>query len=216
MTKAEMNYKRDYGHKDSEELALNYTRDSMKEELDGVLEKASPDTFTADEQEYIDGRDQCRNHTLNIRFNDTEWEHICKQADLLKMRKSSYVRDCTKAHYVLMIDQDDMKNIVGAVRGLAANVNQVARRVNGTGRAYSEDITTMKASVNEIWQLLNYIQSGVQCATALNTSWTGIRPEVMHLSSLLCARQNLSEQPNNSELSDSDSGQDEAPPKHST
>ena len=115
-----------------------------------------------------------------------------------------------------MIDQDDMKNIVGAVRGLAANVNQVARRVNGTGRAYSEDITTMKASVNEIWQLLNYIQSGVQCATALNTSWTGIRPEVMHLSSLLCVRQNQSEQPNNSELSDNGLEQDEALPKHST
>ena len=132
------------------------------------------------------------------------------------MRKSSYVRDCTKAHYVLMIDQDDMKNIIGAVRGLAANVNQIARRVNGTGRAYSEDITMMKASVNEIWQLLNYIQSGVQCATALNTSWTGIRPEVMHLSSLLCARQNQPEQSNNSELCDSVSVQDEAPPKHST
>ena len=216
MTKAEMNYRRDYGHKDSEELVLNYTRDSMKEELDGVLEKASPDTFTADEQEYINGRDQCRNHTLNIRFNDTEWVHICKQADLLKMRKSSYVRDCTKAHYVLMIDQDDMKNIISAVRGLAVNVNQVARRVNGTGRAYSEDIAMMKASVNEIWQLLNYIQSGVQCATALNTSWTEIRPEVMHLSSLLCARQNPSEQPNNSELSDNGLEQDEASPKHST
>lgn len=216
MTKAEKNYKRDYGHKDSEELALNYTRDGMKEELDGVLEKVSTDNLTADEQEYINGHDQCRNHTLNIRFNDTEWEHICKQADLLKMRKSSYVRDCTKAHYVLMIDQDDMKNIISAVRGLAANVNQVARRVNGTGCAYSEDITMMKASVNEIWQLLNYIQSGVQCATALNTSWMGIRPEVMLLSSLLCARQNQSEQPNNSELYDSVSEQDEAPPKHST
>ena len=59
----------------------------MKEELDGVLEKVTLDNLTADEQEYIDGRDQCRNHTLNIRFNDTEWEHICKQADLLKMRK---------------------------------------------------------------------------------------------------------------------------------
>lgn len=216
MTKAEKNYKRDYGHKDSTELALNYTRDGMCEELDRVLEKVAPDELTAYEQEYLDGRNQCRNHTLNIRFNDTEWEHICRQAEFLHVKKSSYVRECAKAHYVLMIDQDDMKNIVGAVRGLAANVNQVARRVNGTGRAYSEDITTMKASVNEIWQLLNYIQSGVQCATALNTSWTGIRPEVMHLSSLLCARQNQSEQPSNSEPSESVSEQDEAPPKHST
>lgn len=216
MTKAEMNYKRDYGHKDSEELALNYTRDSIKEELDGVLEKVTLDNLTADEQEYIDGRDQCRNHTLNIRFNDTEWEHICKQAELLHLKKSSYVRECAKAHYVLMMDQGDMNGIIGAVRALSTNVNQIARRANKTGRVYEEDITTTKESVNAIWQLLSYIQSATQCADHLNTSWTGIRPEVIRLSNLLCARQNPSEQPNNSELSDSVSEQGVVPPKPST
>jgi hypothetical protein len=216
MTKAEMNYKRDYGHKDSEELALNYTRDSIKEELDGVLEKVTLDNLTADEQEYIDGRDQCRNHTLNIRFNDTEWEHICKQAELLHLKKSSYVRECAKAHYVLMMDQGDMNGIIGAVRALSTNVNQIARRANKTGRVYEEDITTTKESVNAIWQLLSYIQSATQCAEALNTSWTGIRPEVIRLSSLLCARQNPSEQPNSSEPSESVSEVVEAPLKPST
>ena len=195
---------------------MNYTRDGMREELDGVLEKVSPDELTADEQEYLDGRGQCRNHTLNIRFNDTEWEHICRQAELLHVKKSSYVRECAKAHYVLMMDQGDMNGIVGAVRGLSANVNQVARRVNSTGRVYSEDITTMKESVNAIWQLLSYIQSATQCAEALNTSWTGIRPEVIRLSSLLCARQSQSEQQNNSEPSDSVSEVVEVPPKPST
>ena len=216
MTKAEKNYKRDYGHKDSTELALNYTRDGMREELDGVLEKVSPDELTADEQEYLNGRDQCRNHTLNIRFNDTEWEHICRQAELLHVKKSSYVRECAKAHYVLMMDQGDMNGIIGAVRALSTNVNQVARRVNGTGRAYSEDITTMKESVNAIWQLLSYIRSVTQCANHLNTSWTGIRPEVIRLSSLLCARQNTSEQPQSSEPSESVSEVVEAPQKPST
>lgn len=216
MTKAEMNYKRDYGHKDSEELALNYTRDSIKEELDGVLEKVTLDNLTADEQEYINGRDQCRNHTLNIRFNDTEWEHICKQAKLLHLKKSSYVRECAKAHYVLMMDQGDMNGIIGAVRALSTNVNQIARRANKTGRVYEEDITTTKESVNAIWQLLSYIQSATQCAEALNTSWTGIRPEVIRLSSLLCARQNPSEQPNSSEPSESVSEVVEAPLKPST
>ena len=216
MTKAEKNYKRDYGHKDSEELALNYTRDGMKEELDGVLAEVSPDDLSEDEKAYLDGRNQCRNHTLNIRFNDTEWEHICRQAELLHVKKSSYVRECAKAHYVLMMDQGDMNGIIGAVRGLSANVNQIARRVNSTGRAYAEDITTMKESVNAIWQLLNYIRSATQCAEALNTSWTGIRPEIIRLSSLLCARQNPSELPNNSEPSVTASEQDEAPPKHST
>jgi hypothetical protein len=216
MTKAEKNYKRDYGHKDNEELALNYTRDGMREELDGVLSNVAPDELTADEQEYLDGRDQCRNHTLNIRFNDTEWEHICGQADLLKMKKSSYVRECAKAHYILMIDQGDMNGIIQAIRALSNNVNQIARRTNSTGRIYSQDISITKECVNEIWQLLNYIQSAVQCAEALNTSWTGIRPEIIRLSSLLCARQNPSEQPSNSEPSESVSEQDEVPPKHST
>lgn len=216
MTKAEKNYKRDYGHKDSEELALNYTRDGMREELDKALSEVSPNDLTADEQEYLNGRDQCRNHTLNIRFNDTEWEHICKQAELLHLKKSSYVRECAKAHYVLMMDQGDMNGIIGAVRGLSSNVNQIARRANKTGRVYEEDINITKESVNAIWQLLSYIQSATQCADHLNTSWTGIRPEIIRLSSLLCARQNPSEQPQSSEPSASVSEVVEAPPKHST
>ena len=216
MTKPEKNYKRDHGHKDSEELALNYTLDGMREELDKALSGVASDELTADEKEYLDGRDQCRNHTLNIRFNDTEWEHICKQAELLHVKKSSYVRECAKAHYVLMMDQSDMNGIIGAVRALSANVNQIARRANQTGRIYDDDITMTKESVNAIWQLLNYIQSATQCAEALNTSWTGIRPEVIHLSSLLCARQTPSEQPSNSEPSENVSEQEEAPPKHST
>lgn len=216
MTKAEKNYKRDYGHKDSEELALNFTCDGMKEELDKALSEVNPDDLTADEQEYLDGRNQCRNHTLNIRFNDTEWEHICRQAELLHVKKSSYVRECTKAHYVLMLDQDDMDGIIKAVRALSTNVNQIARRTNSTGRIYNEDIKMTKESVNEVWRLLNYIQSAVHCAEALNTSWTGIRPEIIRLSSLLYARQTPSEQPSNSEPSVNVSEQGEVLPKHST
>ena len=71
MTKSEKNYKRDYGHKDSEELALNYTRDGMREELDKALSEVND--LSEGEKEYLEGRHQCRDHTLNIRFNDTEW-----------------------------------------------------------------------------------------------------------------------------------------------
>lgn len=37
MKKAEKNYKRDYSHKDNDELVLNYTRDGLCEEINGVL-----------------------------------------------------------------------------------------------------------------------------------------------------------------------------------
>lgn len=67
----------------------NYSRDSLKEELDNVLENVNFDDLTEDEKVYLNGRNQRKNHTLNIRFNDTEWEQICKQADLTAKRKSS-------------------------------------------------------------------------------------------------------------------------------
>lgn len=216
MTIAEKNYKRDYGHKDSAELALNYTRDGMKEDLDKALSEVSPDDLSEDEKEYLDGRKQCRNHTLNIRFNDTEWERISKQADALNMKKSSYVRDCTKAHYVLMIDKDDMNELLKQIRGIATNVNQIAYRVNSTGNIYGNDITDMKERLDDIWQLLQSIQSGAQLAQLSDTSLTAIRPEIIHLFSLLCARENLTEQPSSSEMSESVSVQDEVPPLHST
>ena len=160
MTKAEKNYKRDYSHKNEEELALNYSRDSLKEELDNVLETVNPDDLSESEKAYLNGRKQRKNHTLNIRFNDTEWEQICRQAELLRMKKSSYVREYVKASYFLMINQEDMNSTVGAIRGLSANVNQIAIRTN-SGKIYDENIADMKAKLEEIWQLLNYIRSGV-------------------------------------------------------
>ena len=216
MTKAEKNYKRDYGHKDEEELALNYSRDNLKEELDNVLETVNPDDLSESEKAYLNGKNQRKNHTLNIRFNDIEWEQICKQAELLKMKKSGYVRECAKAIHLLMISQDDMDSIVGAIRGLSANVNQVALRANKNGKIYDEDIAEMKARLEEIWQLLNCIRSGVRCVNRLNTLLTKIRPEIIRLSELLCVRQNQSEQQSNFEPSENVSEVDEAPPKPNT
>ena len=86
MTKAEKNYRRDYGHKSNEELALNYSRDSLKEELYNMLETVNPDDLSESEKAYLNGRKQRKNHTLNIRFNDTEWEQIYRLAELLKMK----------------------------------------------------------------------------------------------------------------------------------
>ena len=198
MKKAKKNYRRDYGRKDSKELALNYSRDSLKEELNNVLETVNPDDLSESEKAYLNGKNQRKTHTLNIRFNSTEWEQICKQAEMLKMKKSGYVRECAKASHFLMIDQNDMNGIIGAIRGLSANVNQIALRANNNGKIYDEDIANMKIKLEEIWKLLNYIRSGVRCVNRLNTLLTEIRPEIIHLSELLCVRQNQSEHLENS------------------
>ena len=84
-----------------------------------------------------------------------------------------------------MIDQNDMEGIIGAIRGLSANVNQVAFRANKSNKIYDEDIAEMKAKLEEIWQLLNCIRPGVRCVNRLSISLMGIRPEIIHLSKLI-------------------------------
>lgn len=195
---------------------MNYSRDSLKEELDNALKTINPDDLTEDEKAYLNGRNQRKNHTLNIRFNNTEWKQICRLAELLRIKKSGYVRECAKASHFLMIDQNDMDNVVGAIRGLSANVNQVALRANKSGKIYDEDIAEMKAKLEEIWQLLNCIRSGVRCVNRLNTLLTKIRPEIIRLSELLCVRQSQAEQQSNSKLSKSNLEVGEVPPKPST
>ena len=85
-----------------------------------------------------------------------------------------------------MISQDDMDGIVRAIRGLSENVNQIAIRTN-SGKIYDEDIAEMKAKLEEIWQLLNCIRSGVP-----HESFEYIVDEnkTIRLSGLLCVRQN--------------------------
>ena len=114
-----------------------------------------------------------------------------------------------------MIDQNDMEGIIGAIRGLSANVNQIAIRTNN-GKIYDEDIAEIKAKLEEIWQLLNCIRLGVRCVNRLSTSLMGIRPEIIRLSELLCVRQNQAEQQSNFEPLESSLEKDEVPPKHST
>ena len=132
------------------------------------------------------------------------------------MKKLSYVGECTKASHFLMIDKDDMDSIIGAIKWFLANLNQIALRANKSEKIYDEDIAEMKAKLEEIWQLLNCIRSGVQCVNHLNTLLTKIRPEIIRLSELLCVRQNQSEQQSNFEPSENVSEVDEAPPKPNT
>ena len=86
-----------------------------------------------------------------------------------------------------MIDQSDMDGIIEAIGGLSANVNQIALRANKSEKIYDEDIAEMKAKLEEIWQLLNCIRSGVP-----HESFEYIVDEnkTIRLSGLLCVRQN--------------------------
>ena len=47
--------------------------------------------------------------------------------------------------------------LVSLLRYTSNNINQIAKRVNSTGRIYSEDLSGIKASMESLWAAANSI-----------------------------------------------------------
>ena len=147
-------------------------------------------------------KDNRRNHTLNIRFNDTEWEQLEKAVHENDYKsKAEYVRACLKARMDVSLDRTDLVKATHSIQTVSSNINQIALRVNQTHRIFADDIEQLKKGVNEIWQSLISIQSNVRLVKDYNTSLMELKPETATLWSLLVARQNQKKQSNNSDKS---------------
>lgn len=60
--------------------------------------------------------------------------------------------------YIIKVDYTEQKKLAAAVSHAAANINQVCRRINQTGRFYAADIAELKVRQEEIWSLLKESQ----------------------------------------------------------
>lgn len=98
-----------------------------------------------------------RKRDIMIRFRVTEAEQ-----DLIfeKMRQygtnnlAAYLRKIAIDGYVIAVDNSDLKSIAAECQKIGVNINQIARRVNGTTRIYEQDFEEMKGGMDEIWRLL--------------------------------------------------------------
>ena len=51
----------------------------------------------------------------------------------------------------------ELKELVSLLRYTSNNINQIAKRVNSTGRTYSEDLAGIKDSMESLWTAANNI-----------------------------------------------------------
>lgn len=63
----------------------------------------------------------------------------------------AYLRKMAVDGYVVRVDMTDVKELAGLLRNCANNLNQIARRVNGTGNLYEEDVADLKVRYGELW-----------------------------------------------------------------
>ena len=70
---------------------------------------------------------------------------------------SAYLRKMAIDGHIIKLDLPELKETRSLLRHTSDNFNQIARRVNATGRIYDDDISDMKKSLDRTWDSFNQI-----------------------------------------------------------
>jgi hypothetical protein len=118
-----------------------------------------------------------RNTIVKFRLNKDESEVLEKKFRNSGYKsKSEFIRMMIFQGLIIKVDDKTAKDYDRNLVGISNNINQIARRVNSTGKIYAEDIEEIQNGVKEIWQQLKYFQSVLQKAKPLPISPTPQRP----------------------------------------
>lgn len=55
--------------------------------------------------------------------------------------------------FIIVLDMQTVKEHTAQLQKLGVNVNQIAKRINDTGRIYASDMDEMKRVMEDVWRL---------------------------------------------------------------
>jgi len=70
---------------------------------------------------------------------------------------AAYLRKMAIDGYVVKLELPELRDLVSQLRRTSNNFNQIARRVNSTGRIFAEDIAEMKDNIERVWEAENRV-----------------------------------------------------------
>lgn len=75
-----------------------------------------------------------------------------KMAELGTENLSAYLRKMAIDGRILKLDLPELRELLSLMRRYSGNLNQIAKRVNSTGRVYSADLEDIQSSQAALWQ----------------------------------------------------------------
>lgn len=103
-----------------------------------------------------------RNLYLKVRVSQAEMDAIRKKFQNSGMSSlSGFVRAMIFENYIVHMDENELHKIFKLATNIANNINQIAVRVNSTGKVYEDNLKEIKDGVNKLWQPLNFLQGKV-------------------------------------------------------
>ncbi len=100
------------------------------------------------------------NRSIIIRFRATpdEQEKIRERMEQLGTdNMSAFLRKMAIDGYIVKLELPELKEMLTLLRRSSSNINQIAKRVNETGRLYREDMEEILQNQERLWQAANEI-----------------------------------------------------------
>lgn len=97
-----------------------------------------------------------RKRNIQMKFWVTEEEKklINQKMKLLPTRRyGKYLRKMAIDGYIIYTDTTDIKEMNQILGAISRNINQIAKRINGGGSMYQEDMEEIKERMDEVWRL---------------------------------------------------------------
>lgn len=70
---------------------------------------------------------------------------------------SAFIRKMALDGRIVLLDMAELKTLVSLMRRTSANVNQIAKRVNSTGRIYENDLAEIQHRLGDVWLALDEV-----------------------------------------------------------
>lgn len=103
-----------------------------------------------------------RKRNVQIIFWVTEAERDIieqKMAQVGTDNLSAYLRKIAIDGYIVKLDLPELREMISLLRRSSNNLNQIAKRLNETGRFYAADLEDMLRRQEQLWQTTNRILS---------------------------------------------------------
>ena len=101
-----------------------------------------------------------RKRNIQMKFYVTEEEKRLideKMAQLPTRRYGAYLRKMAIDGYIIQLDTTDIKRMNAALSAIGRNINQIAKWLNESGRAYDTDLAEILEKQKQLWGLANKI-----------------------------------------------------------
>ena len=89
----------------------------------------------------------------NFRVTEEELAAIeGKMEQLGILNREAYLRKMALDGYAVRLDLPELKELLSLLRRHSSNLNQLARRVNTTGRVYEADLADIAKRQEQLWE----------------------------------------------------------------